>query len=104
MTAQDTTRAALVADRKFLLEIGELTRFSAKQADRATRAFVALDAQSGVDASQKAAAAGSALLRLISLAEDTGLAARHRSPFLAALTGDEDEIWSYFRDRAAELG
>ena len=98
-----TQRALLSADRAFILEITEKARFASKQATRAARAFDALDPETGVEAAQKAAAAGSTLVQLQKLAEASGLADRHRPAFLSAAMGDEDEVWSYFAAIAHEL-
>ena len=105
MTTQNSLdRAILIADRKFVLEIAEQARFSRKQADRATRAFVAMDPATGVDAAQKAAAAGSALVRLLDLADAAGISKRHSSAVHSAAAADEDGVWDYFDRKAAELG
>ena len=99
-----TQRALLLADRAFILEITEKARFASKQAQRAARAFTALDPETGVEASQKAAAAGTTLVQLQKLAEASGIASRHRSAFIAAAMGAEDEVWSYFAAVAHEIG
>ena len=99
-----TQRALLFADRAFILEIVEKARFASKQAARAARAFDALDPETGAEAAQKASDAGTALVQLQKLAEASGLADRHRSAFLSAAMGDEDEVWSYFAAVAHEIG